>query len=482
MVALSWLLGCSAYDEYLLERDLSWAVLAAGSGGTPARDVPSTPARDASSQGGAGAPGGAGSLAGGGRAGAAPRAGRNALPAGDGGSAAGKPAAGSGGTADAGSTESEDCVPQEGVDCCPDDPTKQAPGACGCGVPDSDADRDGSEDCEDAAPFGWQRQLVIDGAQVAGALKDFVLLVRITDPHLRDFAAEDGTDIYFAAGDRTTALDFEIESYAADSGALVAWVRVPSLNAGEDSVLYMGYEDGGSRRANAAGVWSAYRHVWHLGEDPSAGSGSIKDATGRSHGTARGGMTTTARVPGVAASGLSFDGQDDEVTYTNDVTGSGPSTLSGWVHQAADGGDNGASIISFGNGALNRSRFLLGVAEQKRMKVGFYGNDKQPQTELPRDTWKHVAWVWTGSESTVYVDGVAVFGPAAHARADTVGASGSIGGTTFGYAFFMTGLLDEVRVATDARSAASLQTEFNNQRPGATFVRSLGDPQAAPAH
>lgn len=36
------------------------------------------------------------------------------------------------------------------VDLCPDDPLKTAPGACGCGTPDTDYDRDGLYDCEDA--------------------------------------------------------------------------------------------------------------------------------------------------------------------------------------------------------------------------------------------------------------------------------------------------------------------------------------------
>jgi uncharacterized repeat protein (TIGR01451 family) len=37
-------------------------------------------------------------------------------------------------------------------DACPDDPAKLAPGACGCGVPDADADGDGALDCADNCP------------------------------------------------------------------------------------------------------------------------------------------------------------------------------------------------------------------------------------------------------------------------------------------------------------------------------------------
>ncbi len=38
-------------------------------------------------------------------------------------------------------------------DGCPNDPDKQDPGECGCGVDDQDADRDGTPDCHDGCPF-----------------------------------------------------------------------------------------------------------------------------------------------------------------------------------------------------------------------------------------------------------------------------------------------------------------------------------------
>ena len=37
-------------------------------------------------------------------------------------------------------------------DACPADPDKTAPGTCGCGLPDTDADADGTPDCIDACP------------------------------------------------------------------------------------------------------------------------------------------------------------------------------------------------------------------------------------------------------------------------------------------------------------------------------------------
>lgn len=40
----------------------------------------------------------------------------------------------------------------DGSDGCPNDPLKVAPGACGCGTPDTDTDGDGAADCVDACP------------------------------------------------------------------------------------------------------------------------------------------------------------------------------------------------------------------------------------------------------------------------------------------------------------------------------------------
>lgn len=47
---------------------------------------------------------------------------------------------------------SEEFSIEAGTDNCPDDPDKTEPGICGCGVPDTDSDGDGTPDCNDACP------------------------------------------------------------------------------------------------------------------------------------------------------------------------------------------------------------------------------------------------------------------------------------------------------------------------------------------
>src|SRR6185295_11059889 len=43
-------------------------------------------------------------------------------------------------------------IPGRDIDECLEDPDKQAPGICGCGIPDIDSDDDGVPDCIDGCP------------------------------------------------------------------------------------------------------------------------------------------------------------------------------------------------------------------------------------------------------------------------------------------------------------------------------------------
>ena len=435
--------------------------------------------------GGAGAAGVAASAAGGGVSGAAGTGGAAGAGSGAGGTGggAGAGAGGASGSAGgAGSAGSGPCVPSASVDCCPSDPNKTAPGVCGCGVADSDSDSDTIADCIDPAPYGWLRQITLDGTQIGAALADFPVLVRLTDTQLRDYAAASGKDIYFAAANKTTLLDFEIESYSSATGALVAWVRMPSLSAAADATLFLGYADGGSDRSDPAGVWSGHHYVWHLGQNPALGAGALKDSAQNADGTAQGNMSAAASVAGVAGNGLSFDGVDDQVVFTNDVSGSGSSTISGWVKLAADSGDLGSAMFTIGNGNTSQARFVIPLDDRGKIKCGFYSNDDASNTALPTGSWKYVVWVWNGSQTRLYVDATLVFGPTSHSGVNTSGTLGKIGAASYMYDYWLTGQLDEVRLATTDRSAAWISTEYKNQRPGSTFLKSVGSAAPAPSH
>jgi PKD repeat protein len=78
------------------------------------------------------------------------------------------------------------------VDLCPDDPEKTAPGVCGCGVPDEDADSDGLYDCEDACPADADND--IDGDDVCGNLDNCAVTANTSQTDLDTDGLGDACD------------------------------------------------------------------------------------------------------------------------------------------------------------------------------------------------------------------------------------------------------------------------------------------------
>lgn len=105
-----------------------------------------------------------------------------------------------------------------------------------------------------------------------------------------------GYDIIFtsdAAG--ATKLDHEIEIYTATTGLVVFWVRVPTVSAATDTVIYLWYGNSAisTSQENVTGVWdSNYKGVWHL---PNGTTLTALDSTSNANN-----LTATGSPPAVA--------------------------------------------------------------------------------------------------------------------------------------------------------------------------------------
>jgi trimeric autotransporter adhesin len=348
----------------------------------------------------------------------------------------------------------------------------------------SDAGDGGGLDGGDASKpwLGWERALTFDALQVDADLTAFPVLVRLTDSELAANAAQDGSDIHFVDEAHTTTLAHEIESYDGTVGSLLAWVRLPTLTAATDTVIYLRYGDGGPDRSDPATLWSDHHYVWHLAQNPGPGvSGDIRDSTGRAHGTASSTMADTDLVDAVVGKGIDFDGVDDEITFVNDFTGAASSTVSAWVNQLTDNDGVSDTVVSFGSPMTGQTRFLYSSQTTTNTVVGgFYSNEVDSGHSIEGMGWRHIAWVWDGSASFFYVNGVLVRGPVAHSGADAMGSAGKIGNATWNPRF-LRGQLDELRFSSTTRSAAWIKAEYENQRSGSTFLKAVGAQQTVAA-
>ncbi len=119
----------------------------------------------------------------------------------------------------------------------------------------------------DQGDWNIRRPLVIARGHVAGPLTDFPLLVQLSDVDLASNAQADGDDLVFVAADGVTRLDHQLESWNATTGALSAWVRIPTLNATTDTGLFLYLRNGSATdQSDPIGVWGPETDLVLLGD------------------------------------------------------------------------------------------------------------------------------------------------------------------------------------------------------------------------
>ncbi len=319
----------------------------------------------------------------------------------------------------------------------------------------------------------YQKQITINGSQVPSALTNFPVMVKITnDNDLKTHALANGSDIYFVASDQVTQLDYERESYDSSTGTLVAWVRIPSLASGTDTVIYLRYGDGGADRSNKHGVWdSSYYGVWHMTD---GGDSTSNSHNGTLHNTSNG----TGQIGGdqVFSSG-------DFVQTSN--YGSSESTFSLWLNlNTGSPSDNGPMepIDAAPSGYLQPPGAEMAVGASGALGIyingGFtYGS---PRIYVPNGSWAHVVERVHAASSGGYVEfsvNGSAFTRIYSGNTSSESTSGSLlfgkwagGCGSYGYPICFAGSMDEIHVSTSLRSDAWGQAEYNNQKSSSTFI------------
>lgn len=320
---------------------------------------------------------------------------------------------------------------------------------------------------------------------MAGPLVDFPVLIQIaTDGDLAASARTDGFDLAFSADDGITRLDHELERYVGSTGELVAWVRVPSLDAATDVTLYLyfGRPDATDQQRRAA-VWdSSFRGVWHLA-DP-AGT-TIVDSTANAALGTRTSPTTPAPGAGRIGAGQVFRGAADGIDLGGSPSLDVPMlTFETWIQVGVTPGDIYKRIFDLPAGFTNS--WVLSypstgapLVNQRSLVVDLPGDvyRQTPVDSFPPNIWHHV--VLQTNPLTVWIDGLgqtlttAPYGLVQDANVAMIGnRQGSPDRA-------VDGPMDEVRISDVRRSSAWIVTTYNNQRLGGAFV-SIGAVEAVP--
>ncbi len=296
--------------------------------------------------------------------------------------------------------------------------------------------------------------------------------------------------IYSTSSYCTSPLSFETESYVSSTGALVDWVKVPSLAASQ--VIYACYGNSSvtTDQSHPSSTWnSTYAGVWHVANPTS--SVSTYDSVTGGGGTNNGPVeTSTGQIDGAGIWGThSTDG------ITTDLNSSSTQrSYSIWFNASGGGG-----------GSLGRlwDKRVSGA----QIDEAYFGNDSSIIGIVYAPTWSGGAagWVWTNggtggptlntwyyltityNNSSVsnapifYINGVAT------STSVAISPSGSptyntddyvIGNRANDYARNWQGKLDEFEIANTIFTPSWVLTQYNNQNSPSTFysVGSEGTP------
>jgi len=332
-------------------------------------------------------------------------------------------------------------------------------------------------------PDDWNKKVMsTNSAMVNGTsnLTHFPILVTLTsDSDLSTSkVGSSGQGIRFTS-DGTTLLDYEIEKYTGDanSGTLVAWVEVPTLDYDDRTYIYIHYGQTGSPDLqDGPGTWdSDYRGVWHLNDSDVASDTTIEDSANNFDGTAQN-MEDDDDVTGKIDGALDFDGTDDKVRIGESMFAAGTSafTISVWVKPESI--DNAMDIVGAQETSgtpLTRSPLVRVTADAGVSVDVTEAPSTRKKVNAPDmfaiNEWTLVTWTRDGTSTIIYKNGVQVATGAAPA-------TGQLYVNDF-YQFantdnYFNGILDEIRISHSARSADYIATDYNNQNTG-TWQASL---------
>jgi len=284
-------------------------------------------------------------------------------------------------------------------------------------------------------------------------------------------------------------LPVEIEYWDHTNEEAWLWTKIPTVSSGIETTLYLYYDvtQSGSSYVGDIGevvsqnVWdNNFGAVYHMSQDPSGGTGSIKDSTANNNiGTPNGSMTSADLVDGKTGKALDFDGGDDGVTIDNSVSlNATVFTIEGVIRPTSVASTFGIiQHVAYSGPSDNGGYALYGAIDTtgEYSVVGYNNAETRVEyIDTETNTWKYIVGTYDDADMKIYMDGDLK-------NTSNVGASKVRSSQNY-YAYIsnpgisLNGIGDEIRISNVARSdawvKASYYSNFDNL---ITFYEPVGD-------
>lgn len=295
--------------------------------------------------------------------------------------------------------------------------------------------------------WATQQKITIDTANIKEAVNQAPVLVRLHSGNF-DFtgANVDGADLRFIAADDKTELKFSLEKYDAVNELAVAWVVLPQVSAANKDLSISVYT--GNEGAKSASDGQALNDSALLARFAFADNALLKDS-GPAQLTASG--NAVVQKAGLIAESATLNNSPLTIALPAEPVLANGMTWSVWLKPANL--PQTAEIFKSGNVKLTLEGNAL---------VLHAGAASTQAGELKPGQWQHLAVVFQAGQAIVYVNGQV---------AGQVEASDAQASAEFTLGQSLNAEVDELQLASTARSAAWLALVAKSQGADASMVK-----------
>jgi len=321
----------------------------------------------------------------------------------------------------------------------------------------------------------------VNGANAGETELNFPLLIRLTSLNFNFKQAKPkGEDIRFVRQDNSV-IPYEIEWWDTTTSVASIWVKVDTVYAHNNNqfITMLWGNSAAKTNSSSSAVFDTaqgFQGVWHLGQ---SGGTTQVDATANHFDGTPSAMTGASDVTGNIGRAQNFNGSTQYITVLNssnsrlDVQTETFYTVSSWVYASAFNQSpqvflsKGSAQYGLMINAANRWEFYGGQAG--------YGVDTTTSAPAAANVWTLVTGVRSGMKQYLYVNGVV-----ADSTPSAAGADSSISNNFYDFVIgrqsdnqsqWFDGIIDEVRVENQARSAGWNYLCYQNQRSDQIMVQ-----------